>query len=93
MLYNEIDYNDYLHIFSTKENVEKYNTMQIEKLKHKTIIVRVNAQHSFSSDDSNTVGEVPDYMIPVNDVDAGGIKKAFTDFRKCESNVDKKHQC
>lgn len=55
LLYNEIDYNDYLHIFSTKENVEKYNTMQIEKLKHKTIIVRVNAQHSFSSDDSNTM--------------------------------------
>lgn len=75
LLYNEIDYNDYLHIFSTKENVEKYNTMQIEKLKHTTIIVRVNAQHSFSSDDSNTVGEVPDYMIPVNDVDAGGLKR------------------
>lgn len=47
--------------------------MQIEKLKHKTIIVRVNAQHSFSSDYSNTVGEVPDYMIQVNDVDAEGF--------------------
>lgn len=66
---------NHLHIFSTKEKVEKYNTMQIEKLKHKTIIVRVNAQHSFSSDDSNTVGEEPDYMIQVNDVDAGGLKR------------------
>lgn len=68
---------EYLHIFTTKENVERYNTMHIEKLKDKTIIVSVNAQHSFSSDDtcSNAVGEVPDYMIPINDADAGGLRR------------------
>ena len=51
--------------------------MQIEKLKNKTLIVSVNAQHSFSSDDtcSNAVGEVPDYMIPINDADAGGLRR------------------
>lgn len=77
LLYNDIDYNEYLHIFATKENVERYNTMQIEKLKNKTLIVSVNAQHSFSSDDtcSNAVGEVPDYMIPINDADAGGLRR------------------
>lgn len=93
MLYNEIDYNDYLHIFSTKENVEKYNTMQIEKLKHKTIIVRVNAQHSFSSDDSNTVGEVPDYMIPVTDVDARGLKRHLLISENARVMLTRKHQC
>lgn len=65
--------------------------MQIEKLKYKIIIVCVNVQYFFLLDDSNIVGEVLDYMILVNDVDVGGIKKVFIDFRKCESNVDKKY--
>lgn len=58
-----------------KENVEKYNIMQIEKLKYKIIIVCVNVQYFFLLDDSNIVGEVLDYMILVNDVDVGGLKR------------------
>lgn len=49
--------------------------MQIEKLKYKIIIVCVNVQYFFLLDDSNIVGEVLDYMILVNDVDVGGLKR------------------
>lgn len=49
--------------------------MQIEKLKYIIIIVRVNVQYFFLLDDSNIVGEVLDYMILVNDVDVGGLKR------------------
>lgn len=49
--------------------------MQIEKLKYKIIIVCVNVQYFFLLDDSNIVGDVLDYMILVNDVDVGGLKR------------------
>lgn len=49
--------------------------MQIEKLKYIIIIVCVNVQYFFLLDDSNIVGEVLDYMILVNDVDVGGLKR------------------
>lgn len=49
--------------------------MQIEKLKYKIIIVCVNVQYFFLLDDSDIVGEVLDYMILVNDVDVGGLKR------------------
>lgn len=49
--------------------------MQIEKLRYKIIIVCVNVQYFFLLDDSDIVGEVLDYMILVNDVDIGGLKR------------------
>lgn len=49
--------------------------MQIEKLKYIIIIVCVNVQYFFLLDDSYIVGEVLDYMILVNDVDVGGLKR------------------
>jgi ATP-dependent DNA helicase PIF1 len=66
-----IDFENTLHIFPLRKQVEDYNKHLLSKIS--TDIITITASHCFSQSDQNALGEVNEKYIPTDDRLAGGL--------------------